>query len=82
MKHMRKRGFIVLIASLPVWAVDVYLWWGYGEVARQWDVVSPPDFLVGTNWAAIATTLVALGLLLVDFISYLRNRNDREHPTN
>jgi hypothetical protein len=76
--NMRKRGLIVLVATVPAWAVVIYLGWEFEKANRIWGYEgSPPPFLLGAVWAVILTTLAALGFLLRDFISWRRQRNDR-----
>jgi len=76
---MRKRGFIILVASLPLWVVNVILWRNFEKVSQQWAYeLNPPDFLRGASWALILVTLTAFAFLSFDFLRWLRARH---HPS-
>ncbi len=77
---MRKRGWILLLATLPVW---VYFFIGWQQFERSknigdnWDVVDIPVPLIlqGAGWALLLLTPLALALLSFDFITWLRARH-------
>ena len=77
---MRRRGFIILIASLPTWAIGFFLSREFWKQNQRWggDLGFPP-FLSGVAWAAIASTVVGFSLLLFDFISWYRKPHDRDN---
>jgi hypothetical protein len=82
-QEMRKRGFIILAASLPLWVTNAFLWHYYKlwvkQVLADWgpDVLGEPYFFHPANIACILVTLVALAFLLFDFLRWLRARH---HP--
>jgi drug/metabolite transporter (DMT)-like permease len=80
---MRRRGFIILLASLPTWAIGFVLSRNFWKENQVWggDLAVPP-FLSGVAWAAIASTVLALCFLLFDFVSWYRKRNDRTNQTD
>ena len=76
---MRKRGWILLLATLPVWIYIFIGWQQYQDskhIGGSWYVEDMPVPLVlqGAGWALILLTPTALALLLFDFISWLRAR--------
>ena len=80
---MRKRGLIILVATVPAWLVLFYLASEFEKENRIWGYeASPPQYLVGGGWAIVLTTLVALALLFIDHISWRRQQNDRTNKTN
>ena len=82
---MRKRGLILLVASVSALAVFVYVASELEKADRKWgyDVpISPPSYLSGVGLAFVLIVLVALVLVLVDHISWRRQKNDRTNKTN
>jgi len=74
---MRKRGLIVLVATVPAWAVVIIL---EGSLTKPTEYGDTKDLHLHFAWrglGVILTTLAALWFLLRDFISWRRQRNDR-----
>jgi hypothetical protein len=79
---MRKRGLIILVATVPAWAILFYLASEFDKENRIWGYeASPPPYLIGGGWAILLTTLVALALVLIDHISW-RRQNDGKNKTH
>jgi hypothetical protein len=80
---MRKRGLIVLAATLPAWIVFVYFGSEFEKENRVWGYEgSLPAYVVGAGLAIILATLVALALVFIDLVSWRRQLNDRTNKTN
>jgi hypothetical protein len=80
---MHKRGFIILVASLPIWVANLLLWRDYKRVLAAWG----PDVYEGyffspTNIACILVTLTAFAFLLLDFVRWLRARHHPKPQSN
>ncbi len=73
---MRKRGFIVLAAVVPVW-VGLFLWARSVEVRQvEWWSPLPPEFdhiRMGV-WVVVLATMLGIGLLAADFLRWLRKK--------
>ena len=85
---MNKRGFIILLASVPLWVTNVFLWHEHKEyietIVPLWGPdVYPERFLFNpANIACILVTLVAFGFLLFDFVRWVRVRNHPKAQSN
>src|SRR5260370_1174176 len=81
--EMRKRGLIIVAATVPAWGILFYLASEFEKENRIWEYeASPPLYLIGGGWAIVLTTLAGLALLLVDHISWRRQQNDRTNKTH
>jgi len=83
---MRKRGIVLLLASVPVWTFALIYSW-YFEKSKsvgKWYIedLPMPLILQGAEWVILIVTPLALGFLLIDSISWLRRRNDRTDKPN
>ena len=83
MTPMRKRGWILLLATIPI-LLYIFIGWHQYEQSKNiggnWYIEDMPMPLVlqGAHWALILLTPLALALLLFDFISWLRARHRRK----
>jgi len=81
--NMRKRGLIIIVATVPAWAVFLYFGSEFERENRQWGYEgSLPPYLVGAGLAILLTTLVALAFVLIDHISWRRQQNHGTNKTN
>jgi len=84
---MRKRGWILLLATLPIWVYAVFGCWHYEQskhIGGNWyfEDMPLPLTLHGAVWVLFVLTLVAFVVLLFDSISWFRGRHDRKNQTN
>jgi hypothetical protein len=80
---MRKRGLIILLASLPAWAVAAYVSIPYSKIVRQNPGLDGEGPLLGGGAVvALLASLLGLIFLLIDFVSWLRLRYGRKNPTS
>jgi uncharacterized membrane protein required for colicin V production len=77
---MRKRGFIILVATIPTWIAAIVLGNAfYKEISElRFIDAEPPVFLLGVRDAAMIGTLVGLFLVLIDLNSWFKKRNKNE----
>jgi hypothetical protein len=76
---MRKRGFILLTTTMPLWVFSAAQWllfplhhigsWSLATDAR------PRSFTLDTFCVAVTSTALAVGLLLFDFVKWIRARS-------
>lgn len=74
---MRKRGFIVLMAVVPPWMA--LLFWARSVDVRDvgWWSPLPPEFdhIRMGLWVAALATILGIGLLVADFVQWLKRRS-------
>ena len=84
MKPMRKRGIVCFVASLPIWAVAFWLHLRDEQATTigSWTVWNEPsDLTEGARLAALIGSMVALGVLFVDFVAWLlQGRFNKSRP--
>ena len=73
---MRKRGPILLMAVVPVWA-GLFFWARRIEIRRvEWWSPLPPEFdhIRMGMLVVILATMLGIGLLAADFLQWLRKK--------
>jgi hypothetical protein len=80
---MRRRGFILLLASLPTWITFYVVGHDFWKLNQRWagDIETPP-YVTGVGWVATTSAVLAFYFLLFDFILWCRRRNDRKNQIN
>jgi hypothetical protein len=80
---MRKRGLVIILASLPAWAIAAYVSIPFSRFVRQnpgFDGEGP--LLGGGAIVALLATILGLVFLLIDFVVWLRSHYGRKNPTS
>jgi hypothetical protein len=79
---MRRRGLVILLASLPTWIAAYVVGHKFWKENQAWggDLATPP-YVSAVSSVAIASAVLACCLLLFDFILWRRKRNDRNNQT-
>jgi hypothetical protein len=77
---MRKRGFIVLLATIPTWATAIVLSNAFHKQTLEWCCIDtpPPDYLLGVGYAAVIGTVAGVFVVLIDLNSWLKKRKMNE----
>ncbi len=74
---MRKRSYVVLLSSLPIWAFALIYHWQFHhrEMPSGWGGLSweVPILLEGSETAAVLLTLIGLALVVIDLIRWIRS---------
>jgi hypothetical protein len=81
--NMRKRGLILIAATVSAWVVFAYFGSEFERENRVWNYeASLPPYLIGAGLAIFVMTFVALVLVLIDHISWRRRKDDGTDKTN